>query len=98
MSDYRSPCGCVINVAQWTAKRKLVSVKYCAFHKGAEAIAKELQEIMTVYHEQCASKSGLGTPGGLEHMGDVWSKFLEWEELLRVTTPQAQEVKEGSDD
>lgn len=38
MSEYKSQCGCNIHVAQWTAKRKLVSVKQCPLHKAAPAL------------------------------------------------------------
>jgi len=40
---------------------------------------------MQTYHEQEASPRGVGTPGGLEHMGDVWSLFWQWESLLKGT-------------
>jgi len=33
--EYKAPCGCKIHVAQWTAKRKVVSQKSCALHKNA---------------------------------------------------------------
>lgn len=51
-----------------------------------ETIIRELLEIMDVYHEQDNSKNGVGTPGGLEHMGDVWRLLLRWEELARGRT------------
>ena len=38
MSEYKSQCGCKIHVAQWTSKRKLVSVKQCPLHKAAPAL------------------------------------------------------------
>lgn len=82
--EYKSPCGCTIHVAQWTAKRKIVSQMRCTFHKQAEAVARELLKIMWTYHEQEATAFGVDTPGGLGNMGDVWSKFLEWETLLKA--------------
>lgn len=36
---------------------------------------------MDTYHEQ-DNAGGVDTPGGLEHMGDVWRLFLKWESLL----------------
>lgn len=38
---------------------------------------------METYHEQSASPGGVDTPGGLEHIGDVWSLFLDWETMLK---------------
>lgn len=52
---------------------------------GAFVVATQLLRLMDTYHEQVASKRGLGTPGGLEHMGDVWKLFLEWEKELRLS-------------
>lgn len=82
--EYKSPCGCTIHVAQWTAKRKLVSQTRCTFHKQAEAVAGEIKEIMETYHAQKQSSGAVDTPGGLEHMGDVWRLFLKWEALLKA--------------
>jgi len=33
--EYKAPCGCKIHVAQWTAKRKVVSQESCPLHKNA---------------------------------------------------------------
>lgn len=50
--------------------------------KANELIAQEILEIMRVYHHQ--DESGfIDTPGGLEHMGDVWQLFKKWEKLLK---------------
>ncbi len=46
-------------------------------------VCKEILEIMEEYHRQSESKNGVDTPGGLEHMGDVWKLFLKWEESLK---------------
>lgn len=48
-----------------------------------EKVCKEIIEIMNVYHEQHDSPWGVGTPGGLEHMGDVWALLSKWERLLK---------------
>lgn len=45
-------------------------------------VGNEILTIMKIYHEQEKSSYGVDTPGGLEHMGDVWSLFLKWERLL----------------
>lgn len=47
-------------------------------------IAAEIQRIMQTYREQEASAYGVDTPGGLEHMGDVWRMLARWDELLRA--------------
>ncbi len=50
----------------------------------AIGIAKDILEIMETYHEQELSAYGVDTPGGLEHMGDVWRLFREWEKRLNA--------------
>lgn len=50
--------------------------------QGQEQVCAEILSIMQTYHEQEASPRGVGTPGGLEHMGDVWSLFSKWERML----------------
>jgi hypothetical protein len=49
-------------------------------------VCSEVLAIMETYREQSKSAYGVGTPGGLEHMGDVWSLFFKWERML--TEPQ----------
>lgn len=45
-------------------------------------VCREMLQIMDTYHEQ--ERSGhVGTPGGLEHMGDVWRLLERWERELR---------------
>ena len=48
---------------------------------AADKIAKEILRIMKTYHEQEEAGS-VDTPGGLEHMGDVWNLFSKWEKEL----------------
>jgi hypothetical protein len=48
----------------------------------ARKICAEIQEIMRVYREQEATRDGVGTPGGLEHMGDVWRLLRRWDTEL----------------
>ena len=43
-----------------------------------DKICAEIQEIMADYREQ-ESAGGVDTPGGLEHMGDVWRLFRKWD-------------------
>jgi hypothetical protein len=53
--------------------------------KRIEAIGKvcdEILGIMRVYHEQETERGYVDTPGGFEHMGDVWKTFLRWEKML----------------
>ncbi|HWY36181.1 MAG TPA: hypothetical protein VNX68_16165 [Nitrosopumilaceae archaeon] len=47
-----------------------------------EEICEEILHIMNTYHEQDNKNGYVDTPGGLEHMGDVWSLFMRWEKLL----------------
>ncbi len=49
-----------------------------------DKVCAEIQEIMRVYREQEASRDGVGTPGGLEHMGDVWRLLRKWDEQLKA--------------
>jgi len=44
-------------------------------------ICAEIQEIMQDYREQ-ESEGRISTPGGLEHMGDVWRLLRKWDAAL----------------
>ena len=44
-----------------------------------DSVCAEILDIMRTYHEQDA-QGFVDTPGGLEHMGDVWRLFMRWEE------------------
>ncbi len=46
-------------------------------------VCDEILSIMATYHEQDDAGS-IGTPGGLEHMGDVWRLLGKWEEMLKA--------------
>jgi hypothetical protein len=50
--------------------------------QAKQVVCEKILRIMKTYHEQESTSYGIDTPGGLEHMGDVWSLFLEWEKLL----------------
>ena len=52
--------------------------------EAREKVCAEIMAIMRTYHEQEESSRGIDTPGGLEHMGDVWKLFLKWEDMLAV--------------
>lgn len=45
-------------------------------------VCEEILGIMATYHEQSAA-GDVGTPGGLEHMGDVWKLLSRWERALK---------------
>jgi len=45
------------------------------------AIINELMEIMCEYHRQ-EKRGNIDTPGGLEHMGDVWNLLGRWESTV----------------
>lgn len=47
-----------------------------------KAVCLDILRITQTYHEQMAERGYIGTPGGLEHMGDVWSMLLRWEKQL----------------
>lgn len=48
-----------------------------------DQICDEIQEIMRTYDEQMERNNGyVDTPGGLEHMGDVWSLLERWRTAL----------------
>ncbi len=53
-------------------------------------VCDQILSIMATYHEQDASPGGVGTPGGLEHMGDVWRLFRNWETLLNASASESE--------
>ena len=56
-----------------------------------ESIAKEILSIMKTYDEQMAKRGFIDTPGGLEHMGDVWRLLEEWRTI--ILKEQAENVE-----
>lgn len=54
-----------------------------------QSVADEILAIMATYHEQEA-RGDIDTPGGLEHMGDVWRLLLKWESALRTNEVSAE--------
>ena len=51
-------------------------------YEAMESVCWEILDIMRVYDEQAATPQGIDTPGGLEHMGDVWRRLSRWRDLL----------------
>lgn len=49
---------------------------------SAEKVIAEIKEIAETYREQSKSRAGIGTPGGIEHLGDVWRLIDKWDKLL----------------
>jgi hypothetical protein len=49
------------------------------------SVADEILAIMATYHEQ-EERGDIDTPGGLEHMGDVWRLLQKWEKTLRSSS------------
>lgn len=47
-------------------------------------VCEHILRIMRTYHEQDA-RGYVDTPGGLEHMGDVWNLLLKWEAKLTAS-------------
>lgn len=56
--------------------------------EGQKQVCEEILAIMKTYHEQEAEQGYVDTPGGLEHMGDVWRLFRKWEGILQPKDPQ----------
>lgn len=53
--------------------------------EAMESVCTEIIEIMKTRDEQEAAGTYGGTPGGLEHMGDVWRLLDRWrDELTRA--------------
>ena len=51
-------------------------------HEAANDVAGEIVEIMETYDCQMATDGYVSTPGGLEHMGDVWCLLEKWRDRL----------------
>ena len=47
-----------------------------------ETVCWEIRDIMKTYREQEAKNGYVDTPGGLEHMGDVWRLLARWDDEL----------------
>ncbi len=51
--------------------------------KGRDDVCKEIVAIMEQYEQQM-SAGNFGTPGGLEHMGDVWTLLSCWAQMIKA--------------
>ena len=58
--------------------------------ESKDQVCSEILAIMAEWHRQMDAKGYVGTPGGFEHLGDVWRTFLNWEERLKV--PELKEL------
>jgi hypothetical protein len=47
------------------------------------AVCSEILDIMAEYDRQVKEDGYYDTPGGLEHMGDVWGLFRKWQGVLK---------------
>lgn len=56
----------------------------------AEQIGAEIVSIMETYDQQEAERGYVDTPGGLEHMGDVWRLLGGWRDRLASPAPQEE--------
>ena len=52
-----------------------------------EDVCSEIVDIMRTYDEQEAENGYVDTPGGLEHMGDVWRKLNKWRDRINGKSP-----------
>ena len=50
--------------------------------RASSVVCAEILSIMDTYHDQEAN-GRIDTPGGFEHMGDVWRTLERWEKTLR---------------
>jgi hypothetical protein len=71
--EYKSACGCKIHVAQWTAKRKIVTQESCPMHKSAPDMFGRLNTIVNIIEtvdRRCEAADG-PVPSTREEMTDV---------------------------
>lgn len=54
--------------------------------KAMQIVREELTDIMKEYRRQ-EDRGHVDSPGGLEHMGDVWRLMKRWDRLLQDGTP-----------
>jgi hypothetical protein len=50
---------------------------------AVKAVCDEIIEIMATHDEQMNKNGYVDTPGGLEHMGDVWRLLSRWRDELK---------------
>lgn len=57
------------------------------------AICQDITNIMQTYDEQMDAHGYVDTPGGLEHMGDVWRLLDRWRHM--IVSSDAYDSNEG---
>ena len=58
-----------------------------AENAGMRGVCSDIVAIMDEYARQEAENGYVDTPGGLEHMGDVWKRLENWAHKLRSLGP-----------
>lgn len=58
-----------------------------------DEVCAEIADICRVYREQMEERGYVDTPGGLEHMGDVWTKLLKWDAIIADRARQQEQNK-----
>ena len=53
---------------------------------AVQPIVNEIKDIMETYHEQ-EDRGYIDSPGGLEHMGDVWRLLNKWDKAIPQVKP-----------
>lgn len=51
--------------------------------EAMKAVCAEITEIMAEHDRQMDERGYVDTPGGLEHMGDVWTLLDRWRNELK---------------
>lgn len=59
---------------------------------GFDEVCDELAKIVYAYENRTCS-----TPGGLEHMGDVWRLLCKWNDMLVATDVQTEPTEKGNE-
>jgi hypothetical protein len=70
-------------------------IRMTSGNRAERQVCDEIVDIMRTYREQEATYYGVDTPGGLEHMGDVWRLLRRWDEEIRASR---QDVKPATGD
>jgi HJR/Mrr/RecB family endonuclease len=75
--EYKSACGCKIHVAQWTAKRKVVTQESCPLHKAAPKMFAALQRIREKADTALREDGGKWAKQALDSIDEISAKALE---------------------
>lgn len=87
--EYKATCGCAIHVAQWTAKRKVVTQKSCPLHLAAKELLEAAK--LTALHFERNKVSG-NFQGDDEH--EAWSAL---ENAITKAESAPKETPDGSE-